>query len=142
MHFQNQNHLNKADFGTLSDTSNRLIYTILIGFTGNPPNHCLPWPARASHFIEAAQFQVMGVKGVKSRLLTDLISLVGTSLSGIGYSIESAEVTAKDNECQLIDLLCVDFILLFVYFRQNFYHRNQDLSNILQVFPLYSISWK
>ena len=38
------------------------------------------------------------VKGLKSRLLTDLIRLVGTSLSGIGYTIERAEVTAKDNK--------------------------------------------
>ncbi len=36
---------------------------------------------------------------------------VGTSLSGIGYTIERAELIAKDNKYQLIDLLCVDFIV-------------------------------
>jgi len=82
------------------------------------------------------------VKGAKSRSLTDLIRVVGTSLSGIGYTIERAEVIAKDNKYQLIDLLCVDFILLFVCLRQNFYHRSQDFSNILEFFPLYMISWK
>jgi len=30
----------------------------------------------------------------------------------------------------------------FVYLRQNFYDRNQDLSNIVEFFQLYSISWK
>ena len=44
------------------------------------------------------------MKGVKSRLLTDLIRTLGASPSGICYSIESAEVTAKDNKYQLIDL--------------------------------------
>jgi hypothetical protein len=82
------------------------------------------------------------VKGLKSRLLTDLIRVLGASPSGIGYTIESAELTLKDNKYQLIDLLCVDFILLFVCLRQNFCHRNQDISNILEFFPLYSISWK
>ncbi len=43
------------------------------------------------------------VKGLKSRLLIDLIRLVGTSPSGIGYTIERAEVVAKDNKYQLID---------------------------------------
>ena len=52
------------------------------------------------------------MKGLKSRLLTDLIRLVGTSPSGIGYTIEKVEVTAKDNKYQLIDLLCVDFIVV------------------------------
>ena len=37
------------------------------------------------------------VKGVKSRLLTDLIRLFGTSPSGIGYTIERAEFIAKYN---------------------------------------------
>ena len=44
-----------------------------------------------------------GVKGVKSRLLTYLIRLVGTNPSGIGYAIESAELIVKDNKYQLID---------------------------------------
>ena len=44
------------------------------------------------------------VKGVKSRLLTDLIRLVGTSPSGIGYSLARAQLIAKDNKYQLIDL--------------------------------------
>jgi len=43
------------------------------------------------------------VKGLKSRLLTDLIRLVGTSPSGIGCTIERAEVIAKDNKYQLVD---------------------------------------
>jgi len=43
------------------------------------------------------------VKGLKSRLLTDLIRLLGTSPFGIGYTIERAELTAKDNKYQLID---------------------------------------
>ena len=43
------------------------------------------------------------MKGLKSRLLTDLIRLLGPSLSGIGYTIERAEVTTKDNKYQLID---------------------------------------
>ncbi len=43
------------------------------------------------------------MKGLKSRLLTDLIRLVGTSRSGIGYTIEKAELIAKDNKYQLID---------------------------------------
>jgi hypothetical protein len=38
------------------------------------------------------------VKGLKSRLLTDLIRLLGTSPSGIGYTIERGELIAKDNE--------------------------------------------
>ncbi len=38
------------------------------------------------------------VKGLKSRLLTDLIRLVGTSPSGRGYTIERADVIAKDNK--------------------------------------------
>ena len=44
-----------------------------------------------------------GVKGGKSRLLTYLIRLVGKSPSGIGYTIERAELTPKDNKYQLID---------------------------------------
>jgi hypothetical protein len=32
-----------------------------------------------------------------------LIRLLGASPSGIGYSLERAEVTAKDNKYQLID---------------------------------------
>ena len=51
------------------------------------------------------------VKGLKSRLLTDLIRLFGTNPSGIGYTIERAEVIAKDNNYQLIDLLCVDLFI-------------------------------
>ncbi len=43
------------------------------------------------------------VKGLKSRLLIDLIRLFGTNPSGIGYTIERAEVIAKDNKYQLID---------------------------------------
>ena len=43
------------------------------------------------------------VKGLKSQLLTYLIRLVGTNPSGIGYTIERAEVTTKDNKYQLID---------------------------------------
>ncbi|MEE9503476.1 MAG: hypothetical protein V3V48_15485, partial [Candidatus Aminicenantaceae bacterium] len=35
--------------------------------------------------------------------MTDLIRLLGTSPSGIGFTIERAEVTAKDNKYQLID---------------------------------------
>ncbi len=54
------------------------------------------------------------MKGVKSRLLTYLIRLLGTSRSGIGYTIERAEMIAKDNKYQLIDLLCVDFIYLYI----------------------------
>jgi hypothetical protein len=50
------------------------------------------------------------VKGDKSRLLTDLIRLVGRSPSGIGNSFERAEVIAKDNKYQLIASLCVDFM--------------------------------
>jgi hypothetical protein len=38
------------------------------------------------------------VKGLKSRLLTYLIRLAGTSPSGIGYTIERAGVIAKDNK--------------------------------------------
>jgi len=38
------------------------------------------------------------VKGLKSRLLIDLIRLVGTSPSGIGYSIERVELIAKDSK--------------------------------------------
>ncbi len=52
------------------------------------------------------------MKGLKSRLLIDLIRLLGTSPSGRGYTIERAEVTIKDNKYQLIDLLCVDFIVV------------------------------
>jgi hypothetical protein len=47
----------------------------------------------------------VGVKGVKSRLLTYLIRLFGTSPSGIGYTIGRAEVITKDNKYQLIDSL-------------------------------------
>jgi len=43
------------------------------------------------------------VKGLKSRLLTYFIRLVGTSPSGRGYTIERGEVIAKDNKHQLID---------------------------------------
>ncbi len=43
------------------------------------------------------------VKGLKSRLLIDLIRLVGRSPPGIGYTIERAELIAKDNKNQLID---------------------------------------
>ena len=53
----------------------------------------------------------MRVKGVKSRLLTYLIRLFGTSPSEIGYTIERVEVIVKDNKYQLIDLLCVGFIV-------------------------------
>jgi len=49
-------------------------------------------------------------KGIRDTL-ADLIRLVGTSPSGIGYTIERAQVIAKDNKYQLIDLLCVDFIV-------------------------------
>jgi hypothetical protein len=38
------------------------------------------------------------VKGLKSRLLKDLIRLLGRSPSEIGYTIERAGVIAKDNE--------------------------------------------
>ncbi len=54
------------------------------------------------------------VKGLKSRLLTYLIRLLERSPSEIGYTIERAEVTNKDNKYQLLALLCVDFIL-FIY---------------------------
>jgi hypothetical protein len=37
------------------------------------------------------------------RLLTDLIRFLGTGPSGIGSSLERAEVIAKDNKYQLID---------------------------------------
>jgi len=43
-------------------------------------------------------------EGGKSQLLIDLIRPVGTNPSGIGYSIERAQVIAKDNNYQLIDL--------------------------------------
>ena len=59
------------------------------------------------------------MKGLKSRLLTDLIRLVGASPSGIGYSLARAEVKAKDSknpgpeDPALViprgDLLCWDF---------------------------------
>jgi hypothetical protein len=43
------------------------------------------------------------VKGLKSRLLTDLIRLLVPSPYGRGYTIERAEVIARDNKYQLID---------------------------------------
>jgi hypothetical protein len=55
--------------------------------------------------------EVTYMKGLKSRLLTYLIRVLGPSPSGISYTIERAEITAKDNKYQLIDLLCVDLFI-------------------------------
>jgi len=33
-------------------------------------------------------------------------------------------------------------LVLFVRLRQNFYHKDQVLTNILEFFPLYLIFWK
>ena len=41
-------------------------------------------------------------KGIRDTLI-DLIRLLGTSPSGIGYSLERAQLIAKDNRYQLID---------------------------------------
>jgi hypothetical protein len=82
------------------------------------------------------------VKGLKSRLLTDLIRVLGASLSVIGYTIERAQAIAKDNKYQLMDSSTFCWFYLFVYLRQNFYHRSQDVTNILEFFLLYLISWK
>ena len=57
------------------------------------------------------EVQCWEVKGVKSRLLTDLIRLLGTSPSGIGYSLAKAQLIVKDQKYQLINLLCVGFIV-------------------------------
>ncbi len=47
--------------------------------------------------------EVTYMKGLKSRLLTDLIRVLGASLSGICYTIVRAEVISKHNKYQLID---------------------------------------
>ena len=53
------------------------------------------------------------VKGVKSRLLTYVIRLIGTSPSGIGYRIERSEIIAKDNKYQLIDSFTLCWFYLY-----------------------------
>ena len=52
---------------------------------------------------EGAGCKATNVKGIKSRLLTYLIRLVGASPYGGGYTLERAEVIAKDRKYQLID---------------------------------------
>ncbi len=53
---------------------------------------------------------VLTDKGIRDTL-DRFVRLLGTSPSGIGYTIESVEVTTKDNKYQLIDLLCIDSIV-------------------------------
>jgi hypothetical protein len=63
------------------------------------------WGQRLTLFIgkRGAGCKPTNVKGLKSRLLTDLIRLPGRSPPGIGYTIERAELTTKDNKYKLID---------------------------------------